>query len=126
MTGEERRQHPRFRFELDVTIEGAEGEDVRQAKSGDISMSGMFIFINPPIPKDAHVAMSVHDLVSDRQFTAKGEIKHILPGTGNGVQFAPLDDEAEETLKSLIDDCKEQQHLEEQREREEEELPAME
>ena len=81
-----------FPSELSVVYEGA-SEDVPVHPS-DLSIHGMFIHTPKYFPEGTVLKIQFRLRKIDFLVKVRGEVRHCIPGTGVGVQFLDLTEEA--------------------------------
>lgn len=105
-TGAERRQWPRLRLDLQVSIRFASAEDAMSSQTFDISRGGVFIRSKQPRPEGTGVRLSLQ--VGERTLVIGGVVVRVVrPGDGLeppgiGVMFTELSTEDGRFLEALL------------------------
>ena len=93
---EERRAHDRSRLILDVFFDGHDVTGVASTK--DISPGGLYMNTQANIPEGAFLMVRI-PFSNDVTVVCNAEVVYSNPGTGVGLQFHDLTDEARATLE---------------------------
>jgi hypothetical protein len=97
---DERRQHPRFTIEIDVSYVNRD-RDLR-VSAKDVSLGGLFLYDHDPPPCETILDLTLHLPGEPGDLGIKGEVMHSLPGRGMGVRFVFDEGEALDRLRDFI------------------------
>lgn len=95
----ERRQTPRYQAELRVRIQ-SQSRGAVEGNSADLSLGGIFVVLDPPLPVDELIKISFGEQVN--HIEVEGLVVHSLSGYGNGVMFMNRTDESDRRIQRLI------------------------
>lgn len=95
---DERRQHPRFAVDIDVSYVNRDRHVRVSAK--DVSLGGLFLYDHDPPAFATILDLTLHLSGDHGDLLMKGEVMHSLPGRGMGVRFVFEDGDA---LDELLD-----------------------
>jgi PilZ domain len=96
---EERRVHDRSRLILDVFFDGHDVTGVASTK--DISPGGLYMNTQADIPEGAFLMVRI-PFGTDVQIICKAEVIYSNPGSGVGLRFHELTDEARAVLEREV------------------------
>lgn len=91
---EERRQHNRSRLIVDVFFDGKDSTGVASTK--DISLGGLYINTEAEVPEGGTLLVRIP--LGKSEIVCSAEVVYRNPGSGLGVRFLDLSDEARALL----------------------------
>ena len=86
--------------DLSVIYEGSSGE--LPVRPPDLSTHGMFIHVPRELPVGSVLKISFRLQRSGFQVNVRAEVRHCIPGTGLGVEFLDLPDEAARMIEKEL------------------------
>jgi hypothetical protein len=110
----ERRRSRRHTAALDVTLHIGGGGRSLKGQSIDLSRSGIFVVMPGDVPAGARVDMLVDPGALGGALSLRGQVVHVVRGTGVGIRFGVLTRAAKERLSDLIAALKEQNERDEE------------
>lgn len=87
---------------LDVTLHIGGGGNSMKGQSRDVSRSGIFVLVPSAIPQGARVDMLVDPGVRGGTLALRGQVVHVVRGTGVGIRFGELSSSAKQRLEDLV------------------------
>lgn len=101
----EQRQVPRILYhDLKIAYDGI--TEIVDARSPDLSTSGMFINTPHPYPTGAKIGLRFDLLRTGINVEAMGNVRYYLPGIGVGVQFVNLPEHARAAIEKELEKIK--------------------
>ncbi|HET7872364.1 MAG TPA: PilZ domain-containing protein [Terriglobales bacterium] len=98
MTSPERRRHVRYSCEVPVEVRAAGEVEVCQGLLADICLGGCYVSLLAPLPAGTSVQLSF--AIAESATILTGRTVTSLPGSGMGIEFTGMADEAS-TLRLL-------------------------
>ncbi len=103
------RQHDRYPTDFMVRVEVLDGMTPREARCVNLSVGGMFIAMDPPLPRATRVKLQIRLKPVDKTIFTEGLVVWTRPRMpdpqfppGMGVKFDELDDETRELIQQAI------------------------
>ncbi|HKR58339.1 MAG TPA: PilZ domain-containing protein [Pyrinomonadaceae bacterium] len=96
---EERRKHDRSRLIVDVFYNGQDATGV--ASTQDISVGGLYMNTQAELPEGSALLLRI-PLPSGNEVIVNGEVAFVNAGTGVGISFQGLTDEARALLETEL------------------------
>ena len=96
---DDRRSHDRSRLILDVFFDGKDATGIASTK--DISVGGLYMNTQADIPEGCLLLIRI-PLSNNRQIVCNGHVVYRNPGSGVGVQFKGLSEEARAMLEEEL------------------------
>jgi hypothetical protein len=96
---DERREHDRSRLIVDVYFDGKDATGVASTK--DLSLGGFYMNTKTDIPVGTKLMVRI-PIGENQQLVAKAEVVYVESGSGVGLRFVNLLDEARELIKGEL------------------------
>jgi hypothetical protein len=99
----ERRQYRRIKLVTQVHCDALERNEIMVTR--DVSVGGMFINTQFPIPIDSELSLTFRLNPTEPAIVCRGKVKFSRIGLGMGIQFLDLGREAQHVLQKFVDEA---------------------
>ncbi len=96
----ERRQYRRVKLVTQVHCEAPERDEIMVTR--DVSLGGMFINVNSPLPIDSELSLAFRVAPAGPPIACRGRVMFSRAGLGMGIQFLDLSAAARQTLQKFV------------------------